>query len=424
MKTYAAILATHGRHPEIKYDDGSGNRCSSETQGILRPTEVHPTRIVVIGKETGDMLEVTTKTAMLADTPDAERESTLSVIEFTTPVISSNPSTIQGFSSAYWESLRGLLKKALKKPTAKQKEKGMEEVSVRQLAKALEINRRSLSDFLSNKTTLHPDNRVKVETWVKEHGGLGVDGYQIAYKDFGPTVREFEGGIGTVFTAIGKIGLTLLPEAKATFPEAFFSLYGVEYVRVTEALENWIDAKWTETQPNHTAELLDRLLAGIMVREGKETKRIPYAAIVAVQLRMGGHGRYVGKRRILVTEDKHHYTFSKKDNPDFEALGFIPTWKDCVQYLLNHHGLNTVSEIPSITKPPYHYVGSEISVHEIITGVSRKVIAVRLGISEREIQQRMSVQGLVKYWPNEVLELLKDMSGKPSPASRIFDEHG
>ena len=410
-KTYAAILATHDKHPERKYDGLNGEICTASTQGRLQPTHVTASKIVVIGKETGDMLEVTTHTNMLGDLPDAEREQTLMIVSRESTI--EDDHTIQGFSLEYWETLRSKLRTAIKHPTPKQKARGMQEVSLRQLAKALNINPASLSTFLTGKTTLHPDNRVKVETWIKEHGGLGVDGLKTAFKDFGPNIASMTEHPGTVFTASGKVGRHLLADAKTAFPDEFFTLYDVEYVAMSEALEQWLDAKAVETLPERLTEVLETLESGIKVRKDREWIRIPYADIKKVYLRSGGNGKYQRKSRMLVTTEGKHWEFVKKDNPLFEQLGFIPTWKQCIDFLCEKHQVSNAKQIPTTLKPPYTFIGKEMAIQSLVEGISRKALTAKLGLREAEILEEGD-RGQQRYLPQNVLDLLVSLKKRSS----------
>ena len=424
-KTYAAILSTHDKHPERKYDGLNGEACTASTQGRLQPTHVMTNKIVVIGKETGDMLEVTTKTNMLADLPDAEREQTLMIVpsKSTTSEESKNvakdlrssegDTTIQGFSREYWETLRAKLRTAIQHPTPKQKARGMKEVSLRQLAKALEINAASLSKFLTGKTTLHPDHRVKVETWVQAHGGLGVDGYKTTLKDFGPNVASMTEQPGNVFTAQGKVGRLWLADAKTAFPEAFFTLYDVEYVRMNEALERWLDDKSVETLPDRITSVIEALESGIRVWSDGEWSCIPYADIEKVYLRMGGNGKYQRKSRVLVTKDGLHFEFVKKENLVFETYGFVPTWKQCIEALCWHHSVKRAEDIPSVVKAPYKFIGKELPIYALVKGISRKGLAARLGLKEAELLEEGEL-GQDRYLPQDLLLLLANLKDRSS----------
>lgn len=421
-KTYAAILATHDKHPELKYDGSNGEVCTASTRGRLQPTHVTASKIVVIGKETGDMLEVTTHTNMLGDLPDAYREQTLMIVPSKSTIIEEsnrsasvdsakdsrlqeeNDTTIQGFSLKYWETLRSKLLTAIQHPTPKQKARGMQEVSLRQLAKALEINAASLSQFLTGKTTLHPDNRMKVETWIQAHGGLGVDGYKTAFKDFGPTVASLS-QTGMVYTAQGKVGTPWLSDARTAFPEAFFTLYDVEYVRMTQALDQWLDEKSVETLPARTATLLETLESGPRVRADNEWVNISYTNIEKVYLRMGGNGKYKRKSRVLVTQDGRHFEFVKKENLPFEDYGFVPTWKQCIEALLRKHSVNRADEIPSVVKPPYKFIGKEMDIRYLANGISRRALATKLGLNEGDLAHK-------RYQPQDLLHLLQRLAGE------------
>lgn len=401
VKTYAAILATHDKHPERKYDAGNGEPCTSSTQGRLVPTHVTPNKIEVIGKETGSMLEVTTHTGMLGDLLDAERDQTLMVLATSKTVPEST--TIQGYASDYWDALRSKVKQAIKRPTAKQKARGMQEVSLRQLAKAIGINPGLLSRFLAGDRVLHPDNRVKVETWIQEHGGLGVEGMKTAFKDFGPLAATITDQRGTVFTALGKIRPAFLERAKAAFPDAFFTLYDVEYVRMSEALESWIDEHTTETLPERIAPVLQELEFGLRVLKEKAWVRIPYATIERVYLRMGGNGKYKRKSRVLVTYGGQHFEFVKKENKVFEDLGFIPTWKQCADALCQNHHVPRLEEVPSYMKPPYKFIGKEMEMETLISGVSREALVNNMGIPKEKLTK-------ARYQPKEVLQLLESLN--------------
>ena len=71
IKNYWDFIKDYGLHPESKYDDEDGNRCSKLSKGLLQRTHVTVTKILHIGKETNTLQDVEEK-ASLPEEQDRE----------------------------------------------------------------------------------------------------------------------------------------------------------------------------------------------------------------------------------------------------------------------------------------------------------------------------------------------------------------
>ncbi len=293
IKSYWDFIKDYHLHPESKYDDEDGKRCSKLSLGVLQRTHVQATEILHIGKETNTLQDVEEK-ASLPEEQDWE-DMILSYEQEEKKKSKSNIDLKQ------WENLLPILK---------------EKAKPRKFwAERLGISERYLKQLLAGEYCPSKDLFEKVLALAKENRWPRI-------KPSKPKPLRFkeddQGNILPLNWMVDNLRVsreTVLKE----FGDHIFTLYGIEYLSTKPASVKDTLKLWRNAVKISVAEEKEKAADGPLKVKGirlsdKERKLVEFdlANIVAYRAR-----RIKGRNYwtlVVRTRDRKVYEVLQKDN--------------------------------------------------------------------------------------------------------------